>query len=304
MDRYTENDFKSSVGKHGRNGVQCYNIPSDQQMIQDLLNRIPESYGGTNGKLKAPPIWGKVSDDLHKAIVRFQQVNADKGLLPADGHIDPHERTLKVLLKIAYDILFADPNIMDGYAFPDRNDDSVVTVGPAAKGTWLKLRKSQWRITGSSSVAGSLLVVAGGGGTFTVKSDYIEAKLGYVVGGASLSPIPGSLSYGPSSMPQYGTNIWTVSSKDLGFQDLVGPLLIMSGALAFHFGGSASVIWFNAPLGLGLAARAATLTSQTLEDALGRLNDSAGGVAFLTGPQWSSPDVSISLTTGLAWPEH
>ena len=302
--KYTESDFKSSVGKYGRNGTQCYNIPADQQMIQDLLNRIPEDYGGTGGKLKTPPLWGKVSDDLHKAIVHFQTFYADKGLLPADGHIDPHERTLKVLLHIAYDILFAYPGAGDGTYFPERNGETINVGGSGGKGSFLKLRKTQWRITGSSSGGGSLIVLAGSGGTFNLKSDYIEAKLAYGVLGGSLSPIPASISYGPSSMPQYGTYIWTVSSKDLGFQDLVGPLLILSGALAYHFGGTANVIWFNTPLGLGLVGRLASLTSQALEDALGRLNDSAGGVAFLTGPQWSSPDLSISLTTGLAWPSH
>lgn len=66
-----------------------------------------------------------------------------------------------------------------------------------------------------------------------------------------------------------------------------------------------NAIWFNAPLGLGLPARiAAGMGADRLADELGWLNQSAGGVAFLVGEQWSSPDASISCTTGLTWPDH
>jgi hypothetical protein len=124
--------------------------------------------------------------------------------------------------------------------------------------------------------------------------------------GASLSAIPGSITYGPASMPQDGSSIWSYSGRELGLQDLVGPFLMLSGAGALppEHGKSLNAIWFNAPLGLGLAARAASLASQTLEQELGRLNESAGGVAYLKGEQWSTPDIGISLTTGIAWPKH
>jgi hypothetical protein len=145
MQRYSESDFKASVGKYGAGGRQCYNTVKDQQMIIDLLNRIPVSYGGTEGKLITPPLWGVVSNDLHQAIVHFQTFYADRGLVPADGHIDPHERTLKVLLKIAYDILFVDSNSGAGTYFPEKEEPIHVGGGPAAQ---LRLRRSAWRITG------------------------------------------------------------------------------------------------------------------------------------------------------------
>lgn len=303
MARYTEDDFKASVGKYGTGGRQCYNTASDQQMIQDLLNRIPESYGGTEGKLKAPPLWGIVSDDLHKAIVHFQTFYADRGLLPADGHIDPHERTLKVLLKIAYDILFAYPGAGDGTYFPARNGDPI-DVGGGSKGL-LRLRRSDWRVTGSASGAISALNLAAGGGIFYLKTDYISAELGYTMFGGSLGAIPASISYGPASMPQDGSYIYSYSAHELGLQDLVGPLLVVSGAAATSpKGKSVNVIWFNSPLGIGLAARAASMASKALEEEFGRLNESAGGVAYLKGPQWSSPDVSITVATGISWPKH
>jgi hypothetical protein len=99
---YTENDFKASVGKYGPEGRPCYNTISDPQMVQDLLNRIPESYGGTDGKLRSSPSWGVASAELQKAIERFQSEHAtDRGLL-RDGHIDPHGPTIRALLYYAY----------------------------------------------------------------------------------------------------------------------------------------------------------------------------------------------------------
>ena len=69
MAKYSENDLKASVGKHGPAGKQCYNTTTDQEMVQYLLNAIPESYGGCDGKLKSSPRWGMVSDELYKAIL-------------------------------------------------------------------------------------------------------------------------------------------------------------------------------------------------------------------------------------------
>jgi hypothetical protein len=110
LDYYTENDFKASVGKYGADKRQCYNTTGDQQMVQDLLNKIPVTNGGTNagsfmypeGKLKSSPRWGIVSEELYQAILHFQRVHAtDKGLY-VDGHVDPHDRTIRALLKYAY----------------------------------------------------------------------------------------------------------------------------------------------------------------------------------------------------------
>jgi hypothetical protein len=38
-------NIRASVGI--ANGKPCYNVPSDQQIVQQLLSRIPESQGGT-----------------------------------------------------------------------------------------------------------------------------------------------------------------------------------------------------------------------------------------------------------------
>jgi len=110
MTYYTENDFKASVGKYGPDKRPCYNTTDDQQMVQDLLNKIPETSGGTNsgssmdpvGKLKSAPKWGVVNEELYQAILRFQRAHAKDEGLYIDGHIDPHDRTIRALLKYAY----------------------------------------------------------------------------------------------------------------------------------------------------------------------------------------------------------
>jgi hypothetical protein len=106
MITYTENDFTASVGKYGRDGRPCYNTIKDQEIVQYLLNRIPAEYGGGDGKLHSALLWGRTSNELQQAIERFQKVHAiDEGLY-TDGHIDPHDRTIRALLKYAYHRLY------------------------------------------------------------------------------------------------------------------------------------------------------------------------------------------------------
>ena len=120
MTYYSEDDFKASVGKYGTDKRQCYNTTDDQQMVQDLLNKIPETSGGTNsgswmnpeGKLKSSPRWGIVSEELYQAILRFQRAHAKDEGLYVDGHIDPHDRTIRALLKYAYPLRNIDTNAL------------------------------------------------------------------------------------------------------------------------------------------------------------------------------------------------
>jgi hypothetical protein len=106
---YTEKDFKASVGKYGRNGRPCYNTIADQEMVRYLLNIIPAWYGGAHGELWWPPQWGRTYDDLQDAIERFQKVHAIDERLFTDGHIDPHDRTIRALLKYAYGTAYQTP---------------------------------------------------------------------------------------------------------------------------------------------------------------------------------------------------
>jgi hypothetical protein len=97
---WAENNFIASVGKYGPTSRQCYNTVRDQQIIMDLLNAIPEKRGGAGGTLTGPIPWGVVSEDLYKAIFTFQRAHATEGL-SVDGHVDPHQKMIRLLLQLA-----------------------------------------------------------------------------------------------------------------------------------------------------------------------------------------------------------
>jgi hypothetical protein len=119
MAYYTESNLTASVGKYGPTRKQCYNQVSDQVMIWNLLNSIPEWLGGPNWPLvmTGPSLieGGRVNEDIYQAILKFQNKHIKDGLSP-DGHIDPHEKTLRLLLKLSKE---APP------------DDSIITPLPS-----------------------------------------------------------------------------------------------------------------------------------------------------------------------------
>jgi hypothetical protein len=95
-------DVRASVGKYANGTKLCYNRLEDKQTVRDLLNRIPVSQGGTQGKLPEdllPP--QQISEALFQAIREFQKVNQERFHLFADGHVDPHERTIAAMTRLA-----------------------------------------------------------------------------------------------------------------------------------------------------------------------------------------------------------
>jgi hypothetical protein len=100
---YFEADLRASVGKYGIPKKECYNTTSDQEMVRTLLNAVPVRYGGRLGgkKLEGPLTWGIVRKDLYAAIIEFQknEYNRAEGII-LDGHVDPHEKTIKRLLAL------------------------------------------------------------------------------------------------------------------------------------------------------------------------------------------------------------
>ncbi|HEY2012920.1 MAG TPA: hypothetical protein VGH38_05430, partial [Bryobacteraceae bacterium] len=108
---YTENNFTASVGKYGPAMKPCYNYLWDQKMILDLLNAIPERRGGAGGTLTEPLQQLFISEQLYQAILTFQRAHVREGLLE-DGHVDPHQATLRLMLKIAKETPPGDPGIV------------------------------------------------------------------------------------------------------------------------------------------------------------------------------------------------
>jgi hypothetical protein len=90
--------IQASVGI--ASGKQCYNLLPDQNTVRQLLNLIGTAQGGAFGTLDKPTQHGICSGQLHHAILNFQRINH----LSDDGHVDPHERTIHLLAKLA------DPN--------------------------------------------------------------------------------------------------------------------------------------------------------------------------------------------------
>jgi hypothetical protein len=96
-------EIVSSVGI--RNGMPCYNRISDQRIVIDLLNRIPESEGGTLQVGGVPAIFPELeerhcSPELHTAILRFQEAHPGE-IQSADGHVDPGLNTIRALNRLA-----------------------------------------------------------------------------------------------------------------------------------------------------------------------------------------------------------
>jgi hypothetical protein len=87
-----------------RNGKWCYNVPSDQQVVQKLLNRISVGNGGCEGKSDdwTPAVWNhQCAPDLLEAIRRFQKVNRFRLDYDSDGHVDPGEGTIQLMTRLA-----------------------------------------------------------------------------------------------------------------------------------------------------------------------------------------------------------
>jgi hypothetical protein len=88
-------DIQASVGR--RQGRNSQNRALDQEIVRTFLNRIPAAQGGAGGSLRERIVDGMCSDALYEAILRFQRVHLG---VQADGHIDPHGRTITSLNRL------------------------------------------------------------------------------------------------------------------------------------------------------------------------------------------------------------
>ncbi len=168
---YTEGDLKASVGRYGPAKKECYNTVWDQEMVRTLLNAVPVRFGGrydvndrTGSKLLTGPLtWGRVRNDLYAAIVDFQKnpYNRAEGLI-LDGHVDPHEKTIRRLLYLRN----WKPPVPDGdqaihhkvdvdidIPAPDYTDD----LNTVFAGSHFRIR-IQYEVTASAAFAGSVWI--------------------------------------------------------------------------------------------------------------------------------------------------
>jgi hypothetical protein len=87
--------LRDNVGRVATTGRQCQNWKKDQEVVIDLLNKIPIADGGAEGILKPDiVVTGHASDGLFSSILYFQQKNFHE---KPDGFISPAGRTLRKL---------------------------------------------------------------------------------------------------------------------------------------------------------------------------------------------------------------
>ncbi|MEP6849227.1 MAG: hypothetical protein ABI999_10255 [Acidobacteriota bacterium] len=90
--------LKGNVGR--RPHRHCLNLTSDQTKVMTLLNRIPEQFGGSPGKLNFIVRPGYCADDLFNAILHFQQTQV-LTLYKADGIVEPGGATFVYMNRLA-----------------------------------------------------------------------------------------------------------------------------------------------------------------------------------------------------------
>jgi hypothetical protein len=90
-------NISGAVGRKGQ--MHCKNSIEDQIAIVNLLNRIPERFGGTGGNLQLNFRDGICPDELHKAILRFQATNIIA--MKPDDTIEPGDISMHLLNRLA-----------------------------------------------------------------------------------------------------------------------------------------------------------------------------------------------------------
>src|SRR5262245_65814174 len=90
--------LKGRGGRHASDGRQCQNWKADQQIVVDLLNRIPVADGGTAGSLNGRIVGGLASSALYQAILAFEKKHF---IGPAKGFVEPGGAVLAKLEALA-----------------------------------------------------------------------------------------------------------------------------------------------------------------------------------------------------------
>ena len=93
--------LKDRVGRVASTGRHCQNWKDDQELVFNLLNKIPLSDGGADGVLRKPErfVNGNINDNIYSAILYFQKHNFP-GNVP-DGNIRPGGPTFKALVALS-----------------------------------------------------------------------------------------------------------------------------------------------------------------------------------------------------------
>ncbi|MCC6393536.1 MAG: hypothetical protein IT167_23250 [Bryobacterales bacterium] len=295
-------NISASVGI--ASGRQCYNATLDQQIIQDLLDRIPLSMGGRLGETGAwaMPKRGYCAPDLHQAILRFQTLN--RGSLPygPDGHVDPAGSTLALMNRL---------NGVPG--------NGGTPSGPAALGTAINLddvlakldwAETNWEVAKADGATADAWMFHLGYGTYCLKNvrNGKLLRLSYTAAGCSRVAGPlhinSNLSFMLHSRLPVKSLSYGASMRDVPWERLTGPILLFTNALSFQM----VVAWkiqiaFLNPPNAGIAlVRAYQQGDMSLDSILRNMIVHSGGVSYLVTQAAGVPNAaSTSLASGWSW---
>jgi hypothetical protein len=300
-------NIKASVGI--RNGKQCYNVPADQQIVQQLLDRISVGNGGCEsdgdtGWTSAK--WGQCAPDLYDAICRFQKVNRFRLDYSSDGHVDPGGGTIQLMTQLSQGGVTGLPGGAGGQLGDSGRQPNVTVDLSALQPSGFR---SKWQLTGSSSLSVSVGPGAMSVGDFYLTDDpdpsATPQNLHFVSVGVGVSLAPASVSGGPQELPSTGSYLYTAATSDIGIDDIAGPATIWTGGLGYGVGLYRSTIWFNCPTAIAVVRKIYQASSDPggadVTNIMRHLNTISGAVCTLTGIQATTPDLGGSLVAGLAW---
>lgn len=236
------------------------NRQADQEMVTDLLLRVPDEDGGASSLPGAGP-GPNASFELINAITKFQSVMASRGLMSrtfVDGRVDTFGKTIKLLERFAQNRRGGGGG---GLIIPIDPPAPVPPAPPAKKGPGflgslfqkMQPRPTNLQITGSAGVSVSILEfgqVSGSLDITNLNNPGSLVRVGFAGGGLSLGPLPFGVEIAPSDLPSRGSRIQagprTVGTT-LEVNDLLGFALLIgiSASAGTPVGGNSTAFLFN-----------------------------------------------------------
>ncbi len=151
--------------------------------------------------------------------------------------------------------------------------------------------KTPWTFTTSAGLSAGVSVVGvSGGALYLANASSGEQKtLHYFGGGLSVGLLPASVSLSTASMWSTGVGTIRAASDALTFDDMRGPMCVLSGAISEAEGLSGSMFFLGFPIALALAGGAIEILLSGLTTArafgvlVGHIQGVDAGVSLLPG---------------------
>lgn len=231
------------------------NRKDDQDLVTELLLRVPNEDGGATG-LPEPGPGPNASFQLINAITKFQSVMASRGLMSrtfVDGRVDVTGKTIQLLER------FAVPRRGGGLIIPIDPPRPVPPAPPSKKGPGflaslfqkMQSRPTNLQITGGSAFSASIAEFGSVTGDLDITNTNNVGSLlriGFAGAGLSLGPLPFGVEIAPADMPSKGSRIHAgprTESTVMTINDLVGFALLIGISAGAAAGGNATAFLFN-----------------------------------------------------------